>query len=58
MTYEKYLESRAMLDDLNYRIDRAPITAKPVFRGIVALHDRVHRYERKHGLAVSSNPNG
>lgn len=57
MTYEEYLEDRALLNELNRRIDVAPDSAKPVFRGIVALHGRVHRYERKHGLAVSNHPN-
>lgn len=55
MTHQEYLEERALLDALNQQIDAAPITAKPVFHGIVALHARVHKYERKH--VVSSSPN-
>lgn len=52
MTYteEDYLEDRKLLDDLNRRIDEAPSTAKPVFQGVVGLHDRVHRYERENGI--------
>lgn len=57
MTHQEYLEDRALLNELNRRIDVSPDSAKPVFSGIVALHGRVHRYERKHGIAVSSNPN-
>lgn len=46
MTHEEYLADRKLLDDLNRRIDEAPDTAKPVFRGIVELHTRVTKYER------------
>lgn len=45
-----YEEDRKLLDELNARIDAAPSNAKPVFQGIVGLHDRVHRYEHKHGI--------
>jgi len=48
MTYEQYLEDRRLLDELNKRIDEAPADRKPVFEGIVALHDRVMQYERRH----------
>lgn len=45
-THEDYLEAKALLDDLNRRIDEAPPTAKPVFRGICTLHAAVGKYER------------
>ena len=48
MTYAEYLADKAKLDDLNRAIDEAPMESKPVFRGIVALHNRVKRYERNH----------
>lgn len=50
MTEEQYLEARRKLDELNKAIDDAPYSAKPVFAGIVQLHDKVHRYERKHNI--------
>lgn len=48
MTPEQYASDKKLLDDLNRRIDEAPSTAKPVFPGIVELHDRVMKYERDH----------
>lgn len=55
MTHEEYLTDRAMLDALNRAIDEAPMTAKPVFRGITQLHKRVFRYEREHRI-VNHDP--
>jgi len=53
-TEEDYRCDRALLDELNRQIDEAPSNAKPVFQGIVTLHDRVHRYEKKNGMAPHS----
>lgn len=53
MSHEQYLEDRKLLDDLNRRIDQAPSTAKPVFRGICGLHKRVTQYERAHDISAS-----
>lgn len=47
MTREQYLADKAELDRLNKVIDDAPMSAKPVFVGIVQLHNRVKRYERE-----------
>jgi hypothetical protein len=43
---QEYRSKRALLDDLNRRIDQAP-SAKPVFRGIAKLHAEVTKYEMK-----------
>lgn len=53
MTRDQYLSDKTLLDDLNHRIDEAPLNAKPVFQGIVTLYDRVKRYERKHRAALA-----
>jgi hypothetical protein len=50
-SHEEYLDARKRLNELNKAIDDAPMTAKPVFTGIVELHDAVHRYEREHKCA-------
>lgn len=50
MTEQEYLEARRSLDAFNKAIDDAPITAKPVFKGIAELHAAVTKYERQHGL--------
>jgi len=47
LTDEDYQEAKALLDGLNARIAAAPLTAKPVFRGIVWLHEMVASYERE-----------
>lgn len=54
-TEEDYRCDRDLLDELNRRIDEAPANAKPVFQGIVTLHDRVHRYEKRN-RKVASHP--
>jgi len=46
MTHEEYLADRRQLDALNKKIDDAPMSAKPVFKGIVELAKRVQQYER------------
>lgn len=51
MSEAEYQEARRRLDDLCRQIDDAPAHAKPVFPGIVELHDAVHRYERAHKCA-------
>jgi hypothetical protein len=48
VTREKYLAYKAELEDLTRQIDEAPGHRKPVFPGIVKLHNRVKRYEREH----------
>ncbi len=48
MTHQEYLAARKQLDELNAAIDAAPMSAKPVFAGIVELHDKVKRYEQDH----------
>ncbi len=47
MTEAEYLEAKRKLDEMCKAIDDAPDHAKPVFPGIVQLHDAVHRYERE-----------
>lgn len=47
-------EAKKLLDNLNARIDAAPSTAKPVFPGIVWLHDLVKSQEKKNDKARTS----
>lgn len=54
MSNDDYVEARELLDDLNRRIDEAPASAKPVFRGIVWLHGAVHAHERGAKNATAS----
>jgi hypothetical protein len=46
MTEQEYRDARRELRRLNRMIDDAPMTAKPVFRGICELHAAVADYER------------
>jgi hypothetical protein len=46
MTEQEYRNARRELRRLNRMIDKAPMTAKPVFRGICELHAAVADYER------------
>ena len=50
MTYEEYLAAKAEFDRMNKAIDDAPLSAKPVFPGIVELQDRLIEYEMQNGL--------
>jgi hypothetical protein len=43
---QEYRDARRELRRLNRMIDEAPMTAKPVFRGICELHAAVADYER------------
>lgn len=47
MTKAKYKEARTLLDRLNKEIDDAPADRKPVFKGIVELHDAIMQYEHQ-----------
>ena len=46
-TIEEYRLRRQELDAANKAIDSAPTNRKPVFKGIVALHAAVTRFERR-----------
>jgi hypothetical protein len=47
-TPAEYRVAKATLDAMNKEIDNAPMSAKPVFKGIAELHDLVQIYERAH----------